>query len=120
MTKNQINYLLILATLFIFWLFFNTFYVGAKMQSKFPMPMSRSGMTMPEQTGSTVSPFARYARDMNQQRQQGSSTRMPSMAGLSPEAQKMLAERRAALKARMPAPAPIPTSLPTQPTKEKK
>ena len=30
MTKEQVNYLLVLATLFIVWLYFNTFYVGAQ------------------------------------------------------------------------------------------
>lgn len=30
MTKEQINYLLVLATLLIVWLYFNTFYVNAK------------------------------------------------------------------------------------------
>ncbi len=30
MTKEQINYLLVLATLLVVWLFFNTFYVNAK------------------------------------------------------------------------------------------
>lgn len=30
MTKEQINYLLVLATLLVVWLFFNTFYANAK------------------------------------------------------------------------------------------
>ena len=30
MSKEQINYLLVLATLFIVWLYFNTFYVTSK------------------------------------------------------------------------------------------
>ncbi len=30
MSKEQINYLLVLATLFIVWLYFNTFYVNTK------------------------------------------------------------------------------------------
>jgi hypothetical protein len=34
MSKEQINYLLVLLTVFIFWLFFNTFYTGAKMNPR--------------------------------------------------------------------------------------
>ena len=50
MSKEQINYLLALATLFIVWLYFNTFYVNAKKNSE-GMPFGgrpfASGMRSP-------------------------------------------------------------------------
>lgn len=49
MTKNQINYLLALATLVVVWLYFNTFFGGAMAQKKMtsfgrtPVPMMEGG-----------------------------------------------------------------------------
>ena len=44
MTKEQINYLLVLATLFIVWLYFNTFYVhGKKIYGGSPLSQMVSG-----------------------------------------------------------------------------
>lgn len=37
MSKAQINYLLVLATIFVGWLFFHTFYMGAKVDAKMGM-----------------------------------------------------------------------------------
>ena len=114
MTKNQVNYLLILATLFIFWLFFNTFYMGAKMQSKFPMPMGRPGMAMPAQPGYPFSSYSQSGREMSQPGRQATFGSQYRPGGIPPEAQKMLAERQDALNASVQAP------LPVQPKKEKK
>lgn len=36
MSKNQINYLLLLATLAVVWLYFHTFYTGARFQKMMP------------------------------------------------------------------------------------
>jgi hypothetical protein len=50
MSKEQVNYLLVLATLLIVWLFFNTFYVNAKKSygpGPFTRVMSPSNMKLP-------------------------------------------------------------------------
>jgi hypothetical protein len=50
MSKEQINYLLVLATLLVVWLYFNTFYVNAKRNfggGSFPGMMSASSRRSP-------------------------------------------------------------------------
>lgn len=106
MTKNQINYILGLATVAVIWLFFNTFYIGAKTQARmFPMsgrpPMPSTFNLPPASPRTPGAPATDY------------------MASLPPEAQKILAERRAALATKLPTVVPSGVAGTTAEAKKK-
>jgi hypothetical protein len=69
MSKEQFNYLLVLATLFIVWLYFNTFYVNAKNnygRSRFAgMPAAASAIQFPNPSAISAVPRLPKAPNMS-------------------------------------------------------
>ena len=91
MTKNQINYLLILLTIFVAWFYFNTFYTDARMQKRMTQLSARpaSGPMM------NSSAYPAFFPNMGGQAAPQSNLRQQ----LPPEAQKMMEQWRAARRA---------------------
>ena len=102
MTKNQINYLLALLTLFVLWFYFNTFYMDMKMQKRMNSLGMRPAAGMMNPTGQSFSPnMGGIPSQPNYNRQ-----------ALPPEAQRMMENWRAARRAKTlpgatPAAAPV-------------
>ena len=114
MTKNQINYLLILLTIFVAWFYFNTFYSDAKMSKRMAQLSARPAAGAMNPSG--YPPF--FPNNMGGQPAAQPNYRQP----LPPEAQKMMEQWRAARKAgKLPTrpPAVTPTAAPVA-TQEKK
>ena len=93
MSKNQINYLLVLATLFVAGFYFNTFYLAAKLEKN-----------MPSRTWGMERPSFEMKNHSNPMFPRGIPVRMPpsmssNMTSLPPEVQKMLQQVQKTLPA---------------------
>jgi len=91
MTKNQINYLLALLTLFVLYFYFNTFYTEIKAQKRMNSLGNRSAAGMMSPSGQPFFPGARVIPAQPNPRQT-----------LSPEVQRMVENWRAAKTGSLP------------------
>ena len=84
MSKNQINYLLALATLFVVGFYFNIFYTAAKLERKMPQPV---GIQRSPFATRNFPNFASAATTSGPKANAGMPSTMPP---LPPEVQKMM------------------------------
>ena len=107
MTKNQVNYLLALATLVVVWLYLNTFFMAALVQKKSAAMYGRSPVA--SLTGGEEAYFPRSS---------GSREYRSGRPSLE-EIKKMIEARKAAAQATMKAPGvPVPVPAPVVPEKK--
>ena len=90
MTKNQVTYLLALATLAVFWLYFNTFFMAARINPRINLVPGSGRSVLGD--WSQKQPFTMPVFQKNQARDLVKQpTMMPSsLPALSPEIQKLV------------------------------